>query len=86
MEIESPACSSDARLLFNLELSWKKLRDRFSKPSSSDDGFQRVGSLGKGDIPLETQILSTSTKAEGRSLQQQELDWQNSKVDSVTQI
>ena len=67
-------------------LSWTRIRIKFSKTSSASDGFHRVGSLHTKDIPLETQILATSAKAEGKFLGTQDLEWQESGTQSKTEV
>lgn len=55
-----------------------KLRSRFSKKASLEDGFDRVGSSHSENIRLETTILASAAKAEGRFIKSNDLslvDW-----------
>lgn len=66
--------------------SLKRLRAKLSKQQSSTDGFDRVGSTNDKDIRLETQILASSAKAEGKFIKAKDLGWQGSQIHSTSSI
>ena len=62
--------------------SLKRLRAKISKQHSSSNGFDRVNSLNPKEIRLETEILASSAKAEGKFIRPSDLGWQGSQIHS----
>ncbi len=65
--------------------SYKTLRAKLTKSSSHPEGFDRVGSLNTKDIRLETQILGSSAKAEGKFIGSSAIGWRNSHLQSTSE-
>ena len=69
----------------SLVFSLKRLRAMMSKKQSSSNGFDRINSFNFKEIRLETQILASSAKAEGKFIRPNDLGWQGSQIHSGTE-